>query len=245
MTSFESFPLDPQVLSNLSAMGFSQPTEIQAQIMPIALEGQDVSGLSRTGTGKTAAFLIPTIQRLLQLPSDRIALCLAPTRELALQIEHEAQKISKDLGIRTVSVVGGMSSEDQIAALRDGARLITGTPGRVIDLFKEKALNLGRVEILVFDEADRMFDMGFIDDMHYVLRKVNPKRQILLFSATMNFSVLNMVYEYNANPQEVNISRDVLTAEKIKQVLYHVGDNEKAPALLGVCRKYEIGRAHV
>ncbi len=236
--AFKDFELHPTLLNNLAEMGYENPTDIQSQIMPLALGGQDVSGLSRTGTGKTAAFLIPTLHRLTTLPPDRIALCLAPTRELALQIEQEAKKIAKDLGITTVSVVGGMSSEDQIAALKNGARLITGTPGRVIDLFKEKALPLQNVDLLIFDEADRMFDMGFIDDMHYVLKKVNPKRQILLFSATMNFSVLNMVYEYGANPQEINVSRDMLTADKIKQVLYHVGDREKAPALLAVCKRY-------
>ncbi|MGZ3739482.1 MAG: DEAD/DEAH box helicase, partial [Bdellovibrionota bacterium] len=236
--AFKDFSLHESLLANLTAMGYENPTDIQTQIMPMALEGRDVSGLSRTGTGKTAAFLIPTLQRLSQLPPDRIALCLAPTRELAQQIEQEAKRIGKDMGIGTISVVGGMSSEDQIRALQNGARLITGTPGRVIDLFKEKALPLQNVDILVFDEADRMFDMGFIDDMHFVLKKVNPKRQILLFSATMNFSVLNMVYEYGADPQEINVSRDMLTAEKIKQVLYHVGDREKASSLLAVCRKY-------
>jgi ATP-dependent RNA helicase RhlE len=236
--AFQDFPLHETVLANLAEMGFTNPTDIQAQILPVALEGRDVSGLSRTGTGKTAAFLIPTIQRLLQLPEDRLALCLAPTRELAQQIEQEAKRISKGLNLGTVSVVGGMSSEDQIAALKKGARLVTGTPGRIIDLFKERELNLANVDVLVFDEADRMFDMGFIKDMHYILSKVNQKRQILLFSATMNFSVLNMVYEYGANPEEINVSRDMLTAEKIQQVLYHVGDREKAASLLAVCKKH-------
>ncbi|RZA06028.1 MAG: DEAD/DEAH box helicase, partial [Proteobacteria bacterium] len=210
--SFQNFPLNETLLANIAAMGFSSPTQIQSDIMPLALEGKDVSGLSRTGTGKTAAFLIPTLHRLSTLPSDRLALCLAPTRELAQQIMEEANKLGKDLGFGAVSIVGGMSPDDQIAALKGGARLITGTPGRVIDLFKEKALDLTKVDVLVFDEADRMFDMGFIKDMHYILSKVNPKRQILLFSATMNFSVLNMIYEYGANPQEINVSRDQMTA---------------------------------
>lgn len=236
--SFRNFPLNETLIQNLEGMGYTAPTDIQSQIMPLVLEGKDVSGLSRTGTGKTAAFLIPTIHRLSTLPPDRIALCLAPTRELAQQIEQEAKRIAKDMNIETVSVVGGMSSEDQIQALKKGARLITGTPGRVIDLFKEKALLLSNVEILVFDEADRMFDMGFINDMHFILGKVNPTRQILLFSATMNFSVLNMSYEYNANPTEVNVSKDVLTATNIQQVLFHVGDKEKASALLAVAKKY-------
>jgi ATP-dependent RNA helicase RhlE len=236
--NFHSFPLHPTLLENISAMGFTQATDIQMQIMPLALEGKDVSGLSRTGTGKTAAFLIPTIQRLTQLEPDRLALCLAPTRELAQQIQTEGTRLSNNLNIPTVSIVGGMSSEDQVSALKGGARLITGTPGRIIDLFKEKMLDLAKVDVLVFDEADRMFDMGFVKDMQYILSKVNPKRQILLFSATMNFSVLNMIYEYGANPQEINVSRDQMTADKIEQVLYHVGDEEKPAALLGVCKKH-------
>ncbi len=235
---FENFPLHEAILANIREMGFTEPTQIQSQVMEIALQGKDLSGLSRTGTGKTAAFLIPTIQRLSQLPPDRLALCLAPTRELAQQIEQEAKRLSKDLGIGTISVVGGMSPDDQIKALRNGARIITGTPGRVIDLFKGHNLDLSRVDVLVFDEADRMFDMGFIDDMHFVLKKVNPQRQILLFSATMNFSVMNMIYEYGANPQEINVSRDQLTADKIQQLLFHVGDKEKAAALIAVCRKF-------
>lgn len=236
--SFESYPLHETILANIKATGFTEPTPIQAQIFPIALEGKDVSGLSRTGTGKTAAFLIPTIHRLTTLPTERLALCLAPTRELAQQIQNEATWIGKGLDIHAVSVVGGMSSEDQIKSIRNGARVIAGTPGRIIDLFKNGELNLANVDILVFDEADRMFDMGFIKDMKYILSKINPKRQVLLFSATMNFSVQDMLFEFGANPEEVNVSRDQVTADKIQQVLYHVADDEKPSALLGVCKKH-------
>jgi ATP-dependent RNA helicase RhlE len=236
--NFQDFPLHPTLLENISTAGYQQATDIQMQVMPLALEGKDVSGLSRTGTGKTAAFLIPTLQRLTALEKDRLALCLTPTRELAQQIQAEGNRLGKNLDIPTVSIVGGMSSEDQVNALKGGARLITGTPGRIIDLFKERMLDLAKVDVLVFDEADRMFDMGFVKDMQYILSKVNPQRQILLFSATMNFSVLNMIYEYGADPQEINVSRDQVTADKIEQVLYHVGDDEKPAALLGVCKKH-------
>lgn len=236
--NFQDFPLHPTLLENISAAGYQQATDIQMQVMPLALEGKDVSGLSRTGTGKTAAFLIPTLQRLTTLDKDRLALCLTPTRELAQQIQAEGNRLGKNLDIPTVSIVGGMSSEDQINALKGGARLIMGTPGRIIDLFKERMLDLAKVDVLVFDEADRMFDMGFVKDMQYILSKVNPQRQILLFSATMNFSVLNMIYEYGADPTEINVSRDQVTADKIEQVLYHVGDDEKPAALLGVCKKH-------
>jgi ATP-dependent RNA helicase RhlE len=238
--NFSDFPLHETLLANIGGMGFTSPTQIQEQIIPMALEGKDVSGLSRTGTGKTAAFLIPAIHRLSTLPEDRIVLCLAPTRELAQQIETEAQKLSKGMNMGTAVIVGGVSYDHQIRAIREGARIITGTPGRVMDLFKEKHLDLARVELLVFDEADRMFDMGFIKDMHYILRNVNPKRQILLFSATMNYTVLNLIYEYDANPIEINVSRDQMTADKIQQLLFHVSDNEKPKSLLAVCKRYLV-----
>ena len=236
--SFSDFSLNETLVANIGAMGFTEPTKIQEQVIPLTLSGGDVSGLSRTGTGKTAAFLIPLIHRLASLPSDRVALCLAPTRELAQQIEAEAQKLTKGMNLPSAVVVGGVGYEEQIRALREGARIIAATPGRIIDLFKEKHFDLSKVEILVFDEADRMFDMGFIKDMHYVLRHVNPKRQILLFSATMNYSVLNLIFEYGANPTEINVSRDQVTADKIEQLLFHVSDDEKPRALLAVCKKY-------
>ena len=236
--TFKELKLSDALLANIEKMAFQEPSPIQAQVMPAALEGGDVSGLARTGTGKTAAFLIPTIERLSVMPADAIALCLAPTRELASQIEAEAMKLGAGMNLPTVCVVGGMSADDQIKALKNGARIVVGTPGRVIDLFKERALDLSKVEVLVFDEADRMFDMGFIKDMQYLLGKINPKRQIMLFSATMNFTVLNMVYEFGANPKEFNISRDQVTAEGIKQVLFHVGDDEKPRALISLCHKY-------
>ncbi|NUM87684.1 MAG: DEAD/DEAH box helicase, partial [Bdellovibrionales bacterium] len=154
--SFEQFSLHPSLLANVAQMGFTQPTEVQQQVIPMAIEGRDVSGLSRTGTGKTAAFLIPTIHRLASMPAEKIALCLAPTRELAQQIETEARKLSVELDMKPTSIVGGMAYEDQIKAIQGGARIIAGTPGRVIDLYKSRQLDLSRVAVLVFDEADRM-----------------------------------------------------------------------------------------
>lgn len=231
----------PQLLANIEALGFKNATPIQSEIIPLALDLKDVSGLSRTGTGKTCAFLIPTIDRLLTLEKHTYALCLTPTRELAIQIETEAKKLCKDLPLRPVSLVGGMPVADQIREIRAGARLIIGTPGRVMDLMRSRMLNPEQIEILVFDEADRMFDMGFIDDMRFILQRVSPKRQILLFSATMNLSVLTMMYEFNCNPVEVNISKDQLTADGIEQVIYHVGENEKPAYLVKFCKEIETG----
>ncbi|MCO5142286.1 MAG: DEAD/DEAH box helicase [Oligoflexia bacterium] len=236
--SFLDFPLDAKIIENLNAMGFSGPTDIQKEVLPIALDKKDISGLSRTGTGKTAAFLIPTIQSLLA-NQESIALCLAPTRELATQIQQEADRISKNMGLSSVCIIGGVNPEEQIQMLQKGARIVIGTPGRIIDLYKEKALDLKKVNTLVFDEADRMFDMGFIKDMRYLLTKIPKERQILLFSATMNFSVLNLIYEFGSSPVEVNISKDQVTAEKIKQIVYHVSDEEKGKALIALCKKHE------
>lgn len=234
--NFSEFPLAPELLKNIEVQGFATPTEIQATVLPPALEGNDIAGIAKTGTGKTAAFLIPVIQQL--IGTDKKALCLSPTRELASQIENQAMKLVEGIDLTTANLIGGMPQKEQIRCLREGAQLIIGTPGRVIDMVKERHLDLNDILLLVFDEADRMFDMGFLQDMRYILQKVNRKRQILLFSATMNFSVQDMVYEFGANPIEFNLSRDTLTAEGIKQIVYHVGDDEKASMLIGLCRKH-------
>lgn len=235
---FSELGLHESLLKNIEKMGFTEATNIQCEVIPLAISGKDVSGLSKTGTGKTAAFLIPSIHRLMSGNSEEILLCIAPTRELAIQIEAEAKKLSEDMNLGTVSVVGGMSSQEQMEALKKGARIVIGTPGRLIDLYKERALDLGRVGVLVFDEADRMFDMGFIKDMRYLLAKIPEKRQILLFSATLNFSVLHLIYEFGSSPTEINVSRDQVTADGIQQAIFQVGDNEKPKALIAMCRKF-------
>lgn len=239
--SFSTFNLHPKLLSNIEGLGFTIPTEIQQEVIPEAIAGKDISGLSRTGTGKTCAFLIPTLHRLANSNPESLALCLAPTRELALQIVTEANKLSTGLAIDSVCLVGGMPATKQIELIQKGARLLVGTPGRIIDLMKERVFNPQHIQFLVFDEADRMFDMGFIDDMRFIMRKIPENRQILLFSATMNFSVLNMMYEFGSDPVEFNISRDQITAEGIQQKIFHVGHNEKKSALLAICRKIETG----
>lgn len=235
---FSDFGLEPKLLENIEKMGFTEATPIQSEVIPLALAAKDVSGLSKTGTGKTAAFLIPLIHRLATGDANSIILCIAPTRELATQIEAEAKKLSEGMNLGTVSVIGGMSSADQGTAINAGARIVIGTPGRLIDLYKERVLDLSRVQYLVFDEADRMFDMGFIKDMRYLLSKIPATRQILLFSATLNFSVLHLIYEFGSTPTEVNVSRDQMTADGIQQVIYQVADDDKPKALLAVCRKY-------
>lgn len=240
--AFDSLGIQSEgLLRNIANQGFEHPTQIQSEVIPLALEGRDVSGLSRTGTGKTCAFLIPLIDRLLAMPEESLALCLAPTRELALQIETEAKKLCKDLPIRAVSTVGGMPVQEQVREIRSGARIILGTPGRVMDLMRSRAIDPANIQILVFDEADRMFDMGFIDDMRVILEKVNPQRQILLFSATMNFTVLNMMYEHKCDPIEINVSKDQITAEGIDQIIYHVGAEEKPAYLVKFCKEVEEG----
>ncbi len=229
------------LFGNIAKIGFTDTTPIQAAVIPLALEGKDISGLSRTGTGKTFAFLIPMIDGLLAGAKDTIALCLAPTRELALQIEQETKKLLNGSGINPVSTVGGMPIAQQIKAIRNNGRLVVGTPGRVIDLMKSGIFATDKIAMLVFDEADRMFDMGFIDDMRFILNRINQERQILLFSATMNFSVLDLMYEYNCDPVEINISKDKLTADGITQFVYHVSDFEKPKALIQLCSQAKDG----
>ena len=229
-------PLESSLLvKNIQKLDFSEATQIQKEAIPPALEGKDVSGLSQTGTGKTYAFLIPAIELLLKRSERQKALCLTPTRELALQIEEEAKKLIKGTSIRSACLIGGIPIKDQESLLQKNPRLIIATPGRLIDHIKSNTFNPKEVDILIFDEADRMFNMGFVEDMKFVLKKVDPKRQILLFSATMNFSVLNLIYSFDSNPVEINVSKDNLTVDNIKQTIYQVSDREKAHALVYLC----------
>lgn len=225
-------------------------TPIQEQAIPLILSGRDVAGLAQTGTGKTAAFLIPLIERILRtqadanherafknwLPISQI-LILVPTRELAEQINDNVIKIAAGCGIKSFPLYGGTGYEKQKEALKSGLQFIVSTPGRLIDLYKENHLDLKQVRAIVFDEADRMFDMGFKDDMKYILGRVPRDRQFLVFSATLNFDVLNTAYQFGAEPVEVNISRDQAKADNVTDRLLHVGNDEKPQQLLSILKK--------
>jgi len=244
-TNFENFPIPPAVLDGIRRVGFTQCTEIQERTLPITLEGKDVAGQAQTGTGKTAAFLIAIFSRLLSLPpppkghlpSPR-ALVIAPTRELVVQILKDAQSLGSELPFRNLAVYGGVDYEQQRTDLSHGPDILIGTPGRLIDYLKQKVYDFRRLQILVIDEADRMFDMGFIRDLRYMLRKMPPyhARQSMLFSATLSFRVMELAYEHMNNPVKIEISPEQVTAELVEQRLYHVEQAQKFSLLLGILK---------
>jgi ATP-dependent RNA helicase RhlB len=250
---FESLPIPEVVLKGIRDAGFKKCTPIQAKTLPISLSGKDVAGQAQTGTGKTAAFLISTFTRLVthepmpQKGKQWIAprsLIIAPTRELALQIERDALMLGKHCGLKVLCVYGGVDYEKQKDAIKGGIDVLIATPGRLIDYYKQKLFSLKSIEVMVIDEADRLFDMGFIADVRYLLRNMSPyhKRQSMLFSATLNFRVMELCYEHMNEPIPVKIEPDVVVVEKIKQVLYHVGKHEKFNLLLGLLKSETPGK---
>jgi ATP-dependent RNA helicase RhlB len=245
--NFESLSLPEPVMRGIREAGFVTATPIQEAALPLALKGKDVAGQSQTGTGKTAAFLIAAFTRLLRNPerpappgaaAPRV-LIIAPTRELVVQIESDAKLLGRFTPFRILAVYGGIDYNKQREALREGCDLLVGTPGRLIDYLKQHVWSPKRVEVLVVDEADRMFDMGFIADLRFILRRLPPpeQRQSFLFSATLSFRVLELTWEFMNNPAQISISPQQKTVEKVEQSLYHVGREEKFPLLLGLLRR--------
>jgi ATP-dependent RNA helicase RhlB len=253
-TRFDSFDLDPRILLGLKDAGFAQCTPIQAETLPIALRGCDVAGQAQTGTGKTAAFLVAVLQHLLsheperhqRVPHPR-AVMLAPTRELAVQIHKDAEVLACHCGFRLGLVFGGTGYQQQRDDLAAGVDILIGTPGRLIDYFKQNVFSLKGVEALVIDEADRMFDLGFIKDIRFLMRRMPPpqERLGLLFSATLSFRVMELAYEHMNDPQLVEIEPDRVTCERVRQCCYMVGNDEKIPLLIGLLRGMEGARVMV
>src|SRR6266542_4769702 len=207
---FSDYELPDEVRWGLAEAGFVFATPIQEKSLPLALAGKDVAGQAQTGTGKTAAFLITIFSRLLRHPRPRPgrgprALVVAPTRELVLQIREDAENLGRHTGLKTLAVFGGMDYRRQRDALREGLDLLVGTPGRLIDYEHQRATTFADVEILVIDEADRMFDMGFIRDLRRILRRCPPyqRRQTMLFSATLSIRVMELAYEHTNNAEKV------------------------------------------
>src|SRR5215475_1377926 len=243
---FEPLDLPEPVMRGIREAGFVTATPIQEATLPLALRGKDVAGQSQTGTGKTAAFLISAFTRMLREPerpgrppNAQRMLVIAPTRELVVQIESDARQLGRYTPFRTLAVYGGIDYGKQRDALRDGCDLLVGTPGRLIDYLKQHVWSPRRVEMLVIDEADRMFDMGFIADLRFILRRLPPheQRQSFLFSATLSFRVLELTWEFMNNPTQISITPQQRTAERVEQSLYHVGREEKFPLLLGLLRR--------
>src|SRR5256714_4758097 len=245
--NFASLDLPGPGMQGIREAGFVTATPIQEAALPLALRGKDVAGKSQTGTGKTAAFLIAAFPKMLRTPAPPPPpgagaprmLVIAPTRELVVQIESDARQLGRFTPFRTLAVYGGIDYAKQRETLAAGCDLLVGTPGRLIDYLKQHVWTPRRVEILVIDEADRMFDMGFIADLRFILRRLPTpeKRQSHLFSATLSFRVLELTWEFMNNPSQITIMPQQKTAERAEQTLYHVGREDKFPLLLGLMRR--------
>ena len=248
---FDTLPLHENVLAGIRGAGFEFCTPIQASTLPIALEGKDVAGQAQTGTGKTAAFLIAAYERLLNNPVEfdgphqpRV-FCLAPTRELAVQIAKDAEVLGGRTGLKIGLAFGGTDYEKQRKTLEDGVDLLIGTPGRIIDYFKQGVFKLSYVQVAILDEADRMFDLGFIKDIRYLLRRLPEpdKRLNLLFSATLSQRVMELAYEHMNEPELIQIEPDKVTADRVRQAIFFPSNEDKMPLLVGLVR--EMGAARI
>lgn len=253
-TSFSSFELPANLMQGIDDAGFSMCTPIQAETLPVALQGRDVAGQAQTGTGKTAAFLVAVINRLLTVAEQPQrsqqqprALILAPTRELAIQIHSDAQVLARHTGLRLGLAYGGTGYDEQRDTIAAGVDILIGTPGRLIDYFKQHVFNLKMVDAVVLDEADRMFDLGFIKDIRYLLRRCPPPEQRLglLFSATLSHRVQELAYEHMNRPVYVDVVPEKVTADRVRQVLYHTANDEKIPLLIGLLNHTDPHRSIV
>ncbi len=251
---FETLDLEPSLMKGLADAGFEFCTPIQAGALPKALAGTDVEGQAQTGTGKTAAFLLATMNLLLRKPvveggkdGDPRAIILAPTRELAVQIHSDAEILGRYTGLRVGVVFGGTGYDSQRQMLQKGVEILIGTPGRMIDYFKQNIFSLKRVQVTVLDEADRMFDLGFIRDIRYLLRRMPPpeERLNMLFSATLSHRVSELAYEHMNAPIIVDANPDRVTVKMIEQKVYHVSKDDKISLLHGLLGRMDVSRTLV
>jgi ATP-dependent RNA helicase RhlB len=251
---FDSFDLHPSLLSGLHAAGFTRCTPIQALTLPLALAGRDVAGQAQTGTGKTGAFLVAAMQRLLTQPAfaergalDPRALIIAPTRELAIQIEKDFQSLGRNTGLKSALIYGGVDYDKQRQQLRDGVDIIIATPGRLLDYFKQHVFSFRAVEVMIIDEADRMFDLGFIKDVRFIMRRLpeRERRQSMLFSATLSHRVLELAYEHMNEPEKLTVESENVTADRVRQLVYFPATEEKLPLLIGLLSRIDAQRSMV
>jgi ATP-dependent RNA helicase RhlB len=250
--AFSELGLLPEIEAGVKRAGFTHCTPIQALTLPPALKGHDVAGQAQTGTGKTAAFLLVIFQRLLQdkSPGDRRhprSLVLAPTRELALQIHKDAETLGAETGLKLGLAYGGVDYDKQRQQLQAGVDVLIGTPGRLIDYFKQHVYNLKHIQVAVLDEADRMFDLGFIKDIRYLLRRMPAaeQRQGLMFSATLSYRVMELAYEHMNNPETLKVETESITADNVHQSVYYPANREKLPLLIRLLRSFPDGRIMV
>ncbi len=244
-TTFESLGLLPELLRAVAEQGYTEPTPIQAQAIPIVLSGRDLLGAAQTGTGKTAGFTLPLLQRLAPMATKSFSpalhpvrcLILTPTRELAIQVHESVQTYGKHVPLRSYCVYGGININPQIDALKKGVEILVATPGRLLDLIGQKAVNLGKVQILVLDEADRMLDMGFIPDIKRIIALIPPTRQTLLFSATFSEDIRKLASQFQKDPAKVEVARRNEPIALVSQYVYMIDANRKRELLAHLVKK--------
>jgi ATP-dependent RNA helicase DeaD len=241
--NFEDLPLTPEVMKGIEELGFSNLFPIQAQAIIPLLEGKDVIGQAQTGTGKTAAFGIPMVERVNPNIKKVQGLVLAPTRELSIQVAERISRFSRYSSLKVLPVYGGEPINKQIRALERGVHIVVGTPGRLIDHLRRGTLNLSLTKNVVLDEADRMLDMGFIDDINYILSKVPKDRQLSLFSATIDKSVMNVCHRYMRKPEKILVSKDEIALTQLNQYYMVVNPRNKLDYLLDILKHNNIGKA--
>lgn len=242
---FDSFGLAPEILRALHDQGYVHPTPIQAQAIPVVLQGRDVMGAAQTGTGKTAGFSLPIIQLLMAHANNSAsparhpvrALILTPTRELADQVADNVKAYSRHTHLRATVVFGGVDMAPQTTALRGGVEIVIATPGRLLDHVQQKTINLSQTQILIMDEADRMLDMGFLPDLQRIINLLPKQRQNLMFSATFSPEIKKLSASFLNNPVTIEVARSNATAENVTQVLYKVGEDEKRDAVSFIIRE--------
>jgi ATP-dependent RNA helicase RhlB len=238
---FSELPITKKLKENLIKLNFDEMTSIQQRSIPDIINGVDLLGLAQTGTGKTFAYLLPILNSIFENKEyiKPHSLILAPTRELVSQIVGEAKKLSVNMDVNVVEIIGGKEYEKQIQKLKKGADIIVATPGRLIDYIKQDIIKLNHLSCLVLDEADRMLDMGFANDIRTIILRTPKSRQTLMFSATMPYEIHMLASQHMVNPLEVNVSQDNITIDKIDQKLYHLGREEKLPYLINTILKLE------
>ncbi|KAF3978079.1 MAG: DEAD/DEAH box helicase [Methylococcales symbiont of Iophon sp. n. MRB-2018] len=250
-TRFSNLELSDSIIKSLKNADYVECTPIQDKTLPLSLRGKDIAGQAQTGTGKTAAFLLATFQHLINDESENIknprALILAPTRELAIQIHKDALLLGKQLNLKYALIYGGTDYQKQLDVLKTNIDIVIGTPGRIIDFQQKNVLNLSNIQVSVLDEADRMFDLGFIKDIRYLLRRMPPaeKRLNLLFSATLSYKVTELAYEHMNNPVLVKIESEEVTSKAISQSAFCPANEQKIPLLFGLLEKHQPERCIV
>ena len=234
---FGESAITPNMERSLHEMKYAQPTSIQEAIIPLVRAGRDIVGQAQTGTGKTAAFGIPLVEALDPKSHKPQALVLTPTRELAVQVNGELNRLGKYSGIRSLAVYGGQSMETQVMALQKGVQIMVATPGRLMDHMRRGTVQLGALRTVVLDEADQMLDIGFADDIEHILRQTPQTRQTLLLSATMPTTIQRLVYRYLEKPKWVRIGGDAKPVEKVTQIYYEVAERDRPEALIRLLKR--------